>query len=175
MYSGKHLYCLTELHHTVIAWSLDGSYASSHPLPDFEVSIVPPSVPSSHAKYVDSAELCLHPSYPKTLFASNRLELQIFKKEPNLPPIPNYPPSGDAIAILLLSENGQKVEKVRHVRTGCDNVRGMSVSPDGKYVALAGQDGGGLEIWAVLGEKGDEWKLAGKEESIEKITTIVWV
>lgn len=124
---------------------------------------------------MDSAELILHPKYPNTLFASNRLELQIFDKQPDLPPLPDYPPSGDAIAIVRLSKDGRTVKDVNHVRTGCNNIRGMSISPDGKFVALAGQDGGGLEVWEVSGEDGHQWKLAGKEDSIEGITTIVWV
>jgi 6-phosphogluconolactonase (cycloisomerase 2 family) len=143
-------------------------------MPDFEVSIIPPSVPASHSKLMDSAELCLHPKYPMTLFASNRLELQIFDKQPDLPPLPDYPPSGDAIAIVRLSETG-KVKDIKHVRTECNNVRGMVCSPDGKFVALAGQDGGGVEIWAVSGEDGDQWKLAAKDESIKGVTTLVWV
>ncbi|KAK1926862.1 Lactonase, 7-bladed beta-propeller-domain-containing protein [Papiliotrema laurentii] len=172
---GKHLYTLTELGHTVLAWTLDGSAASTHPLPDFEASIAPPSVPPTHSKYIDSAELALHPKYPNTLFASNRLELQIFDKQPDLPKLPDYPPSGDAIAIIRLEGSDRKIKDIKHVRTGCNNVRGMTLSPDGKYVALAGQDGGGVEVWEISGEDGDQWKLAAKDESIEKVTTLVWV
>ena len=166
---------MTELSHQILAWSLDEKSTSTHSLPEFKVSIVPPSVPASHSKLMDSAELCYHPKYPKTLFASNRLELQIFKKQPDLSPLPDYPPSGDAIAIVRLNDDGQSVKDVKHVRTGCDNVRSMMVSPDGKHVALAGQDGGGLEIWSISGQDGDEWKLAAKDEKIEGVTTIVWL
>ena len=173
--AGKHLYCLTELHSTILAWTLPYDASSTHPLPDFEASIIPPSVPKSHSAKMDSAELCIHANYPRTLFASNRLELQIFDKQPDLPKLPDYPPTGDAIAIFTLSDDGTKVVGTKYVRTGCDNVRGMLVSPDGKFVALAGQDGGGVEIWSVGGEKGDEWKLAAKEEGIEGVTTIVWI
>jgi len=124
---------------------------------------------------MDSAELCYTRKYPRTLFASNRLELQIFDKQPDLPPLPDYPPSGDAIAIVRLNEDGQGVKDVKHVRTGCNNVRGMMLSPDGKYAAVAGQDGGGLEIWTISGEDGEDWKLAAKDEKIEGVNTIVWL
>lgn len=124
---------------------------------------------------MDSAEIVLHPNYPRTLFASNRLELQIFDKQPDLPKLPDYPPKGDAIAIVRLSEDGANVKDIKHVRTECDNVRGMSVSPDGKFIALAGQDGGGVEVWAISGSDGDEWKLAAKDETIKGVTTLVWV
>ena len=79
------------------------------------------------------------------------------------------------MAIVLLSKAGDKIEEIKHVRTECDAIRGMSVSPDGKYVALAGQEGGGVEIWAVSGERGDQWKLAAKKEDIEQVVDLIWI
>ena len=116
----------------------------------------------------------MHPSHHGTLYASNRLELHIKEADPK------YQPSdsslkGDAVAIVLLDESGEKVEDTKWIRTECDHIRGMMVSPDGKYVILAGKDAGGVEIWQVGGARGEDWKLAAKEESLKAITTFAWL
>ncbi|KAK4686675.1 6-phosphogluconolactonase, partial [Tremellales sp. Uapishka_1] len=173
---GGHLYALTELHHSLLIFTLPSS--PTYPLvndSDFEANIIPPNVPKTHQKYMDSAELVLNPTFPQTLYASNRWELHIKEKNPDLPEIEHASTDGDAVAIVVLSADGQKIESLSHVRTGCDAIRGMSVSPDGKYVALAGQEGGGVEIWKVEGEKGQDWKLAAKEPSLEQIVDLVWL
>ena len=170
--SAKHLYMVAELGHKVIAFDL--ASGSQTPIPGFDQSIIPPSAPSSHSKYMDSSEIAINPVFPNTLYAANRLEMQIFKMQPDLPPLPDYPPSGDAVAILILSEDGSKVEDVKHVRTGCDNLRGLTVSPDGKYVAVAGQDGGGVEVYVIGGIHGEDWELAAKDESLKGVNTLVW-
>lgn len=122
---------------------------------------------------MDAAEIVLSPTHPRTLYASNRWELSVNEKNPELPDLPKQ--SGDAVAIVLLNEKGDGVEDVKFVRTGCDQVRGMQVSKDGKYVALAGQEGGGVEIWEVKGERGEEWRLAGKDEQMESVTDFIWL
>lgn len=122
---------------------------------------------------MDSAEIQLNPSIPNVVYASNRLELHIHDDQ-DLPALDN-PSKGDAVAIILLGEDGATVEEIKHVRTEADGIRAMKVSPDGKFVALAGQQGGGVEIWAVGGKRGDEWKMAAKEESIKQVTDIIWL
>lgn len=171
----KHLYCLTELSHEVLIFSLSDSLPA-HPKPDFKVSIIPPNVPSTHSKLMDSAEIQLNSAFPNVIYASNRLELHIHDddSQKDLPKLDN-PSKGDAVAVILLGEDGTTVESVKHVRTEADGIRAMKVSKDGKYVALAGQQGGGVEIWAVGGKRGDEWKLAAKEESIKQVTDIIWL
>ncbi|KAL7422133.1 hypothetical protein Q5752_002776 [Cryptotrichosporon argae] len=169
----KHLYALCEMGHNVVAFPLPDATSSTQALTDFDAPILPPSVPASHARFMDSAELAVNPAIPGVLYASNRLELHANEQNPEYPPIDL--PEGDAIAIFLLSDDGAKVQAVKHVRTGLDGIRAMQVSPDGKYVAAAGQSGGGVEIWAVHGDRGDEWKLAGKEEGIENVTDFAWL
>jgi 6-phosphogluconolactonase (cycloisomerase 2 family) len=169
--TGKHLYVLTELHSSLLIFDLTTD--SQHPLPETETSLVPPNVPSTHSIYMNAAELIVHPTIPRVLYGSNRLELQIPDKAPSLPEIPKT--SGDTVAIILLNEAGDRVEQVKHVRTGCDAVRGMQISKDGKYIALAGQYQGGVEVWSVGGERGDVWKLAAKEEAIKGVNDFVWL
>lgn len=155
---------------TVVGWSLADS---SKPI--FEVTMLPPTIPKPHAAYMQAAELAHSPHYPRSLFASNRYELQFFQKDKSLPSIPDYPPTGDAIALLLLAEDGASVVDTKFIRTGCDGIRALSISPDGKYAAVAGQDNATVEIYQITGEHGEEWKLAAKEEGIDSITTAAWV
>ncbi len=174
MCSGKYLYVLTELHSTVFIYTLGNDSYPIKPLPDAELSIVPPSVPASQAKFMDAAELAYHPSIENVLYASNRGELHL--KEKTKEAYQNGgPPEGDSIAILLLSSDGSKIESIKYVLTGCDFIRGMSVSPDGKFVAIAGQKAGGVEVYSIGGARGDEWKLAAKNEEVEMVTDLVWV
>lgn len=150
----------------------------SHPKPHFKASVIPPNVPATHSKLMDSAEIQLHPTIPNVLYASNRLELHIHSSQPDLPKLDaeaNSSIRGDTVAIILLSDDGLKVEEIKHVRTEADSIRAMRVSPDGLYVALAGQREGGVEIWKVGGKRGDEWKLAGKNEAVDGVTDLVWL
>lgn len=172
------MYVLGELSHTVIAFDLVGSPAENvQPIGGFAPSIIPPSVHPHHQSPMDSAELCLHPSIPNVLYASNRLERHIAERAPHLKNVPEELPSGDAITIILLSDDGRKVQDVKFVRTNLDTIRGMRVSDDGKYVVLVGQEGGGIEIYGISGERGDVWTLvAGLDEGLEGgIKHAIWL
>ncbi len=163
--------------HSLFVFSLDGKYPG-HPLPDFEISIVPPNVPKEYQTYMDSSEICFNPSIPDVLYASNRWELHINdnikEKKQDLPPYDGKE-AGDAVAVILLSKDGGKVEKIDWVRTGCDAIRGMQISKDGKFAAVAGQEGGGVEIWKIEGERGESWKLAAKDEDLTQVTDLLWL
>ena len=174
---GKYLYLLGELDQTVSAYPLSASAASTHAQPIFKSNIAPPSVPEKYRKYLGAAELLLSPSFPGTLYASNRLEQHIKESDPSYPGPDSGTEiiTGDAIAIVLLDSAGTKVEDTKFVRTSCDHIRGMMYSPDGKYVALAGKDAGGVEIWQVDGARGEKWKLAAKDEALKQVTTFVWL
>ena len=161
----KHLYVLTELHHNLFVYDLSKPLPS-HPLPDVERNIVPPSVPKESQPEMSSAELCLNPAIKNVLYASNRGQLQLSK---------TGGVSGDSVAIILLSEDGGKVEDIKHVETGGDGLRGMQISKDGRYAAVAGQNGGGVEIYKIGGERGDDWKLAAKDETLESVVSFVWL
>lgn len=173
----KHLYVLTELSSEVLIYDLSGSDYPKHPNPSFKASVIPPNIPSTHSSKMDSAELLIHPSRPRTLYASNRLELHIAENEPDLEPLPKSATEGikgDAVAIFLLSEDGLKVDEAKHIRTEADGIRGMQMSTDGKYVALAGQQKGGVEIWEISGVKGENWKRVAKNEGVEGVTDLKW-
>lgn len=104
---------------------------------------------------MDSAEICRHPSIPNVLYVSNRWErhIQYLENEQKDKPV------GDAIAIISISDDGTQVKGIKHVRTGLDGIRGMRVSPDGRFVVAAGQEGGGIEIYKIGGTAGDDWQL----------------
>lgn len=152
------MYVLGELSHTVVAFDLCNSPAEAiPPIDGFSINIIPSTAPPDHHFMMDSAELCLHPNNPNVLYASNRWEMHIAQREPRLNPVLGEQPAGDAVAIILLSQDGRKVEDLKQVRTGLDVIRGMRPSNDGKYVVVAGQEGGGVEIYGITGERGDVW------------------
>lgn len=172
------MYVLGELSHTVIAFDLTAGPAENiQPTDGFAPSIIPPSVHPDHQAPMDSGELCFHPSIPNVLYASNRLERHIAERAPQLQNLPKELPPGDAVAIILLSDDGRKAQNVKFVRTSLDTIRGMRVSNDGKYVVLAGQQGGGIEVYSIGGERGDEWALvAGLDEGLDGgIKHAIWL
>ncbi|WVN90952.1 uncharacterized protein L203_106197 [Cryptococcus depauperatus CBS 7841] len=164
---GKYLYNVTELSNEILIFPLTDCSEPVHPLPNFKCSIIPPSVPSAAHSYMNAAQLIFNPRISNVLYASNRLELRLPREFAT-------GEVGDAVAVITLNETGDKLVDVTYVRTGCDGVRGMRASPDGKYVAVAGRYGGGVEIWSV-GESGADWKLAGKDEKIDLVTDIAWL
>ncbi|KAL4812325.1 Lactonase, 7-bladed beta-propeller-domain-containing protein [Aspergillus spinulosporus] len=164
------MYVLGELSHTILAFDLSvaptdtlaaAAPTSIPPIQGFAPNIIPTTVPSTHQHSMDSAEICLHPTIPNVIYASNRWERHIAQREPRIQDtcIPTELPSGDAIAILLLSDDGKTVVGMKHVRTNLDVIRGMRLSNDGKYVVLAGQEGGGVEVYEISGERGEIWTL----------------
>ena len=172
------MYVLGELSHRVVAFDLSSSPSKDMmPIEDFAPSIIPPSVNPSHHANMDSAEICLHPKIPNVLYVSNRWEKHIAKRAPHLADVQKDLPPGDAIAIILLSSEGKKVEETKHVRTHLDTIRGMRLSDDGKYVAVVGQEGGGVEVYSIDGERGDAWTLVTRlQEGLESgIKHVVWL
>ncbi|KAI7783109.1 hypothetical protein LA080_012563 [Diaporthe eres] len=172
------MYVLGELSHTVVAFDLSTSPAEDiQPIDGFFPSVVPPSVHSDHQLMMDSAEICLHPNIPNVLYVSNRWERHIAELEPHLENVPKELPPGDAIAIILLSDDGRRVQETNFVRTNLDTIRGMRLSSDGSLVALGGQEGGGVEIYSIGGERGDVWTLvASLNKGLESgIKHAIWL
>ncbi|WVQ89383.1 hypothetical protein IAS59_003140 [Cryptococcus gattii] len=178
----KLAYVICELSHQVHAFPLPSSSTENvkdiQPLSAFSANIIPPNVPLEHQTLMDSSEIWLHPTIPKVIYASNRWQLHIAERQPELQNVAP-PPKGDSMAIILLNETGDKVESVKHVETGLDAIRGFRISPDGKYVAVAGQEGGGVEVYGIAGSRGDEWNLiarSGEKEGVEKgIKDVLWL
>ncbi|KAJ9144538.1 hypothetical protein NKR23_g5969 [Pleurostoma richardsiae] len=174
----KIMYVIGELSHTVVAFDLSDCPAEGiQPIEGFAPNIIPPSVHPDHQFMMDSAELCIHPNIPNVLYVSNRWERHIAERETHLENVPKELPSGDAIAIILLSNDGRKVQDIEFVRTNLDTIRGMRLSEDGNYIVLSGQEGGGVEIYGISGEKGNVWTLvASLNENLESgIKHAIWL
>ncbi|CBF70190.1 predicted protein [Aspergillus nidulans FGSC A4] len=152
---------------------------SISPIQGFAPNIIPTIVPPTHQLRIDSAEICLHPTISNVIYASNRWERHIAQREPQIQDtrILTVLPAGDAIAILLLSDNGRAVVEIRHVRTNLDVICGMRLSNDGRYVVLAGQEGGGVEVYDISGEGDEVWTLAaGLNEGLDAgLKHAVWL
>ncbi|OAL44456.1 putative isomerase YbhE [Pyrenochaeta sp. DS3sAY3a] len=154
------MYVIGELSHTVIAFDISGSPSDGvQPIPTFAANVIPPSVAPGHQSQMDSSEICSHPKIPNVLYVSNRWEKHIARREPYLEDVPTKLPSGDAIAIILLSGDGRSVSEIKHIRTAVDVIRGMRLSEDGRYVVVLGQEDGDVEIYEITGNRGDSWKL----------------
>lgn len=127
------MYVIGELSHTVIAFDLSTAPAEAiQPIDGFAPNIIPSTVHPAHQSMMDSAEICLHPTIPNVLYVSNRWERHIAQREPHLKNVPKELPPGDAVAIILLSDDGKMVKDMKHVRTNVDVIRGMRLSDDGK-------------------------------------------
>ncbi|WWD01293.1 hypothetical protein V866_008236 [Kwoniella sp. B9012] len=171
---GKHLYVLTELTSDVLVFSLESPTYPIIPKPDFKVNIIPPSVPKDAQQYMNAAELVLNPAYPNILYASNRLEMSLEEKSKGKFST-NVNSKGDSIAIIELNESGDELKSLKTFQTDLDNLRGMTISPDGKYLVTAGRKKGGLEVYKVVDE-GRGLKLAGKiEDGVDNITDLTFL
>ncbi|KAI0891436.1 putative isomerase YbhE [Annulohypoxylon nitens] len=174
----KIIYVIGELSHKVVAFDLSTSPTEDiQPIDGFAPHVIPPSVHPDHQYMMDSSEIRLHPKIPNVLYVTNRWERHIAEREPHLENVPKELQPGDAIAIILLSRNGRKVESINWVRTNLDTIRGITLSNDGKYVAAVGQEGGGVEIYEIGGERGDRWALvASLNEGLDiGIKHAVWL
>ncbi|KAK9466981.1 putative isomerase YbhE [Lipomyces arxii] len=174
----KIMYVLGEMSHEVTAYDMSGKSTDLiRPMEGFSVNIIPSSVHADHQFMMDSAELSLHPTIPNVLYVSNRWEKHIAEREPRLTNVPEKLPSGDTVAVVLLSSDGKSVEGISHVRTSLDTIRGMRLSDDGKYMAALGQEGGGIEVYEISGERGEVWTLISSlSEDLESgIKHAVWL
>ncbi|KAH7002992.1 Lactonase, 7-bladed beta-propeller-domain-containing protein [Fusarium venenatum] len=155
----KLIYVIGELSHNVIAFELSTLRDQDvQPINGFEVNVIPPNVHPGHQFMMDSAEISLHPKIPNVLYVSNRWERHITQREPHLQNV-HEQLQGDAIAVILLSGNGKECQEIKHVRTNLDTIRGFGLSDDGKFVVVAGQERGGIEIYSISGDRGDLWTL----------------
>ncbi|KAJ3549629.1 hypothetical protein NM208_g408 [Fusarium decemcellulare] len=174
----KTMYVVGELSHKVIAFDLSTCPGKDvQPIEGFAVNIIPPNVHRDHQFMMDSAEISVHPKIPNILYVSNRWERHIAEREPGLQNVPTELPQGDTIAIIILSDDGRRAQEIKHVRTSLDTIRGFRLSDDGNYVVVAGQEGGGIEIYSIGGKRGDVWNLtASLSQGLESgIKHAVWL
>lgn len=148
--AGSHLYAVGEMYHNVVAFDLTDISQPLNPIPNFSVNIYPPDSSFIYQRLVDSAEIYFQ-TIPNPFYLSNRWELRIQEKQPHVEALPEKQ-MGGAIAIILLCEDGIVVDGAKHIRTGLDVIRGLQITPDGKYAAVGGQEGGGIEY-----TRGKEW------------------
>ncbi|RSL45008.1 hypothetical protein CEP54_014454 [Fusarium duplospermum] len=119
----KTMHVLGELSHNIVTFDLSTCPANDvQPIDGFSVNIIPPTVRRDHQFMMDSAELSGNPRIPNVLYASNRWERHIAKREPHLQNVPTELPPGDTIAIILLSDDGKSVQETKHVRTSLDTI-----------------------------------------------------
>ncbi|RGP63758.1 hypothetical protein FSPOR_8365 [Fusarium sporotrichioides] len=171
------MYVIGELSHNVIGFDLSTTPGKNiQPIDGLEVNIIPPTVHPDHQFMMDSAELSLHPKIPNVLYVSNRWERHITKREPRLMNAPEQS-KGDTIAIIILSDDGKKAQEIKHLRTNLDTIRGFRLTNDGRFVVVAGQEGGGIEIYSIGGARGDIWTLvASLGEGLDSgIKHAVWL
>ncbi|WWC98833.1 hypothetical protein V866_005726 [Kwoniella sp. B9012] len=171
---GSRLYAIGEMSHNVFAFDLTDRSLPLNPIPNFSVNVIPPTVPASHQTLMDSAEIAFHPIFNNTLYVSNRWELRIQEREPYLDPLPERQP-GDAIAIILLGPDGTTVDQLIHLRTELDVIRGLQITPDGKYAAVGGQEGGGIAIYEIRGARGEEWVKVAEDKSVVGVKDFLWL
>lgn len=126
-------------------------------LPVNAVSYIPPCVEkhSHHAREMLGAELLFHNG---ALLASNRLMLHKPIKD-----------RGDAIAVIPLGAKGE-LQQPSWIRTNACCIRGLSVSPCGKYAAVGGQCNGLVEIYAT----GEKWEKVA-HASVRTPVAFLWL
>ncbi|KAK5094264.1 hypothetical protein LTS08_008684 [Lithohypha guttulata] len=162
------IHVVGELSHKVIGFDLSAHPTGVvSPIHGFDPNVIPSNVHLAHQYMMDAAEICVHPRVSRVLYVSNRWERHIKEREPHLTDVPDSLPSGDSIAIILLSGDGRKVEGIKHVLTDLDVIRGMRIS----------DDGGGVEVYSISGDRADVWKrVARLNEGLESgIKHAVWL
>lgn len=157
--SGDTLYVLGELDGNVYSTPVPKPSTGGDKMfsPVNAVSYLPPCVEknSEHAKEMLGAELLVHDG---ALLASNRLMLHKPIKD-----------RGDAIAVIPLGGKGE-MEAPSWIRTGACCIRGLSVSPDGKYAAVGGQCNNLVEVYAT----GGKWEKVA-QASVSKPVAFLWL
>lgn len=162
----KYLYVISELQSQLLIYS-----TSTHRLLS-RIDVTPPNLPPYGKEQLLVAELYIHPTHRRTLYVSNRGALRV--REPDGSKA-HYGIKGDSISIVLLNEQGSGVEETKWVETGLDWIRGMRISDDGKWLACAGEYGGGIEIYEISGERGELMNLRARNEGIKDVNCVLWL
>jgi len=82
-------------------------------------------------------------------------------------------PLGDTIAVFATSPH---LHVVNQVHTGLQQIRGIMLSNDGKYMAAAGLAGGGMAVFEVT-EGGANLELKARNTGLGSVqlTSFVWL
>jgi 6-phosphogluconolactonase len=126
-------------------------------------SILPPADKDNQSKMLASEILLL----PSPTPGGKHLLICTNRDSPN--------PEGDAVALFSVDDEG-KVERTEQgwIMGVGKHLRGMSADKEGKYVAVAGRDGGGLTIFERDLEKGLTLKEVAKLE-VEQVVCPLWI
>jgi len=136
------------------------------------VDVTPPHLPISAKQQLLTAELYINPLHPQTLYISNRGALRLHDDQGE---DVNYGDKGDSITVVLLDEDGSSVEEMKWVETGLDWIRGMKIGDDGRWLACAGEYGGGVEVYEISGERGEVMNLRARDEGIKDVNCVLWL
>lgn len=167
---GNTLYTLHELANTVTQQTIPTEPGNDFPALVANVSTLPAVVPAGST--YTAAELLLSPFSPNAdegectryLYASNR----------NISPnTTQLDPLGDTIAVFATSP---QLHVVNQVHTDLQQIRGMQLSNDGKYIAAGGLTGGGLAIFEVT-EGGANLELRARYtgSGSTQLSSFVWL
>lgn len=108
----------------------------------------------------------------------------VARGDPHLPPPPSSSGDtnttqniheGDSIVIVLLDHSGSSVQEVKYHQTRLDWIRGMRISDDGFFLAAAGEFGGGLEMYRISGERGENLGLVARDQSVKDVNCVLWL
>jgi len=150
------LYTLHELANIVTQQIIPPEPGNDFPVVIGNVSTLPTDVPAGAAGGTGN--------FTQYLYASNR------NVSPN---ITQLDPRGDTIAVFATSP---QLRVVNQVHTGLQQIRGMMLSDDCKFIAAAGLTGGGLAVFEVT-EGGANLELKARYEGIgsAQLSSIVWL
>lgn len=128
-------------------------------------STLPSGVPSG--SQWTGAELLISPvvsgASTRYLYASNR----------NVSPSSSQlDPRGDTIAIFATSPS---LQLVKQVYTGLQQIRGLQITADGKYLVAAGLTGGGIAVYEAINGGADlELRARYTGSGTTQVSSFVW-
>jgi len=134
---------------------------ATDPITITTVSVLPPDIPGQVIRgRFRAAELILSLD-GQYLYASNR--------DTSATPDPR----GDAITIVHVDFDGS-LTIVKHVFTGLQLLRGLSLSPDGKYLIGGGQAAGGVVAWEII-SGGADVEVVARNSAGPAATSFTWL
>lgn len=170
---GSILYTLHELTSTITQQTIPKEPGNDFPALIGNVSTLPTDVVARAAQR--AAELLALPNgkaYGNT--ATNNSTRYLYASNRNMSPnVTVHDPRGDTIAIFATSP---QLHVVNQVYTGLQQIRGMMLSEDGKYIAAAGMMAGGMAVFEVI-EGGANLELKARYTGIGSVqlSSFVWL
>lgn len=163
--SASTIYTVHEISNTLTEQTIPPTPGNDFPTLIGNLSTLPADIPAGST--YNAAELLISPqtSDPQRyLYASNR---NVSPNSSQLDPL------GDTIAIFSTSPT---LKLVQQVHTGLQQIRGMKLSADGKYLIAAGLTGGGIAVFEVI-DCGANLALRGRytDTGSTQVSSFVWL